>query len=64
MFAELAKSAIEFFKLAPHHLIAVAIFSGVLLFLPDTWPQWIGLNTFATANHQWLDLTFLVSAVL
>ncbi|WP_165720494.1 superinfection exclusion B family protein [Bordetella trematum] len=64
MFVELAKSAIEFLKLAPRYLIAVAIVSGVLLFLPDTWLQRIGLNTFATANRQWLGLTFLVSAVL
>ena len=64
MFAELAKSAIEFLKLAPRYFIAVAIVSGALLFLPDTWLQQIGLNTFATANRQWLGLTFLVSAVL
>lgn len=64
MFAELVKSAIEFLKLAPRYLIAVAIVSGILLFLPDTWLQRISLNTFATANRQWLGLTFLVSAVL
>lgn len=64
MFAELAKSAIDLLKLAPRYLIAVAIVSGVLLFLPDTWLQWIGVNTFATAYRQWLGLTFLISAVL
>ncbi|QDI05423.1 hypothetical protein E4A48_18645 [Xanthomonas cerealis pv. cerealis] len=64
MFADFAKSAIEFLKLAPRYLIAVAIVSGALLFLPDTWLQRIGLDKFVTANRQWLGLTFLVSAVL
>jgi len=64
MFAELVKSAIELLKLAPRYLIAVAIVSGSLLFLPDSCLQRIGLNTFAKANRQWLGLTLLASTVL
>lgn len=64
MLGEFAKSALEFLKLAPRYLIAVALIAGVLLFLPDAWLQRIGVDTFATANRQWLGLTFLVSAIL
>lgn len=64
MIAELAKFAIEILKLAPRYLIAVAVMAGALLFLPSTWLDRFGLDGFATANRQWLGLTFLASATL
>jgi hypothetical protein len=64
MIAEFTKSALEFIKLAPRYLISVALIAGALLFFPVAWLQRIGLDAFATANRQWLGLTFLVSAVL
>ncbi|TDQ37002.1 superinfection exclusion B family protein [Thiopseudomonas denitrificans] len=64
MLADFAKTALEFLKLAPRYLIAVALIAGALLFLPDAWLQRIGINAFAETHRQWLGLTFLVSATL
>jgi ABC-type multidrug transport system fused ATPase/permease subunit len=64
MFSEFAKSALDFLKLAPRYLIAVALIAGVLLFFPNAWLVRIGVDNFAAANRQWLGLAFLVSAVL
>lgn len=64
MLEELTKSALEFLKLAPRYLIAVALISGVLLFLSESWLERIGLDVFAKVNRQWLGLTFLISITL
>ena len=64
MLPEFAKTALEFLKLAPRYLIAVALMAGVLLFLPDTWLERIDVNNFAQTHRQWLGLAFLVSAIL
>lgn len=64
MFSDLAKSSLEFLKLAPRYLLAVAIVAGTLLFSPVEWLEKIGLQAIAMEYRQWLGLSFLVSATL
>lgn len=64
MLSDLAKSALEFLKLAPRYLVAVSIVAGALLFFPISWLEKIGLQDFASEYRQWLGFAFLVSATL
>ena len=62
--AEIARTILEFLKLAPRYLVAVAIMSGALLFLTVDWIGLLGLAEFVDDYRHWLGLTFLVSATL
>ncbi|MDH0682935.1 superinfection exclusion B family protein [Achromobacter animicus] len=64
MLTDIAKSSLEFLKLAPRYLVAVAIVAGSLLFLPVSWLEQLGLQDFANVHRQWLGFAFLVSATL
>ena len=61
MFTEAVKSLIEVLKLAPKYLVAVALISGALIFLPESWLELLGLQEMSTQYRAWLGLAFLVS---
>ncbi|TVP14370.1 superinfection exclusion B family protein [Shewanella sp. KCT] len=61
MFTEAVKSLIEVLKLAPKYLVAVALISGALIFLPESWLELLGLQEMSTQYRAWLGLALLVS---
>lgn len=64
MFSDTVNSFLEFLKLAPRYLVAVAIVTGVLLFFPASWLEKISLYGFANDYRQWLGFAFLISTTL
>lgn len=55
---------IEWIKLSPKYLFAIAIICGFLLFAPTDWMEMLGLGTFIEAARPWVGIIFVVSAVL
>lgn len=64
MLSDIVKSSLDFLKLAPRYLLAIAIVAGTLLFSPGAWLGKIGLQEFADDHRPWLGLAFLVSTTL
>ncbi len=50
---------LEALKLAPRYLAAIGLFCGVLLLLPDSFTNGLGIHDFAQHNRQWLGITFI-----
>ena len=61
---ELAKTLLEFLKLTPRYLIAIAIIAALFLFPSDRFLGALGVQQFAQDNRTWIAITFLVSGVL
>jgi len=49
----------EALKLAPRYLVAVAIFCGIFLFLPENISKQLGVLEFTRNYRQWLGIAFL-----
>lgn len=64
MFAEIAKTFLEFLKLAPRYLIAIGVLAAILLFASEEFLKLIGVFELAQENRSALGLTLLVSASL
>ena len=64
MISEIAKTLLEFLKLAPRYLIALGIASAFLLFSPDSVLKRLGVLEFAQAYRQWLGIILVLSAAL
>ena len=64
MVPDIIKSAFEFLKLTPQHLIGVASITALILFLPKPCLQRLGLFEFSNANRPWIGFIFLASSVL
>jgi len=61
MISEIVKSVVEVLKLAPRYLAALALIAGVLIFLPVSWLEVLGLKAFSIEHRSWLGLVLLVS---
>jgi len=64
MFSEIAKSVLEFLKLAPRYLIALGIFAAFLLFSPESLLKHLGVFDFTQNNRPWLGIIFIASVAL
>lgn len=64
MVAELAKTLLEFTKLAPRFIFALGIAAGTLLFVSDKFLKRIGLTEFVQKYRFALGLVLIVSAAL
>ncbi|WP_310642686.1 super-infection exclusion protein B [Limnohabitans sp.] len=64
MFAEIAKTFLEFLKLAPRYLIALGVMAAILLFASEEFLRLIGVFELAQDNRSVLGLTLLVSVSL
>jgi Super-infection exclusion protein B len=64
MFTEIAKTFIEFLKLAPRYLIALGVIAAILLFAREEFLKLIGVFELAQKNRSVLGLTLLVSVSL
>jgi hypothetical protein len=64
MFSEIAKSVLEFLKLAPRYLIALGIFAAFFLFSPQSVLKHLGVFDFTQNNRPWLGITFIASVAL
>lgn len=64
MFTELGKFLLEFLKLAPRYLIAVAIFAAFFLFSPESLLKRLGVFDFTQSNRSWLGVALLASSAL
>lgn len=64
MIPEFFRFLLEFLKLAPRYLLAVALFSGLLLFLPEGTLERMRLLQFAEDHSHWLGVAFLLSAIV
>ncbi|WP_440216648.1 superinfection exclusion B family protein [Chromobacterium piscinae] len=64
MFAEAAKTFLEFLKLAPRYLIALGVMAGFLLFANKEFLKLIGVFELAQNNRPMLGLTLVVTAAL
>lgn len=62
--AEIAKTFLEFLKLAPRYLIALGMMAAILLFLDRQVLEQIGVMEFAQNNRAMLGLTLIVTASL
>ena len=54
---------IEWIKLKPLYLFALAVLSGLLLFLPETILINIGINQITTQYQQWIGILFVFSFI-
>jgi hypothetical protein len=64
MFAEAAKTFLEFLKLAPRYLIALGVMAAILLFASEEFLTLIGVREFAQNNRSMLGLTLVVTSSL
>ena len=64
MFAEIAKTFLEFLKLAPRYFIAFVIMAGFLLFAGEKLLKQIGVFEFAQNNRAIIGLVLVVSVPL
>jgi len=55
---------IDFIKLSPKYYLAIALFSGILLFLPEAYIEYLDLSDFVSQNKNWISLIFLFFLVL
>jgi len=62
--SDIAKFVLDFLKLAPRYLVAVAIICGVLLFCGDALLDLVGVRKFAQDNRQWIGLVFIATTTL
>jgi hypothetical protein len=51
-------------KLAPRYLVAIGIFCGFFLFLPEQTARHLGIFDFAQNHRQWIGVAFLASISL
>ena len=61
MFAEAAKTFLEFLKLAPRYLIALGVIAAILLFSGEGFLKFIGVFQFAQDSRPMLGLTLVVT---
>lgn len=61
MWSDIIKSLLELLKNAPRYLIAVAIVCGLLLFSPPGLQKTLGVESFVSAQRQWLGLALIGS---
>lgn len=61
MFAEAAKTFLEFLKLAPRYFIALGVMAAILLFANEEFLKFIGVFEFAQDNRSMLGLTLVVT---
>ena len=52
MFAEIAKTFLEFLKLAPRYLIAIGVLAAILLFASEEFLKRIGVFELAQDNRS------------
>lgn len=64
MFAEAAKTFLEFLKLAPRYLIALGVMAAFLLFANEEFLKFIGVFELAQNNRPMLGLTLVVTVGL
>lgn len=64
MFAEAAKTFLEFLKLAPRYLIALGVMAAFLLFTNEEFLKFIGVFELAQNNRPMLGLTLVVTVGL
>jgi hypothetical protein len=64
MIAEIAKTSLEFLKLAPRYLIALGVMAAILLFASEEFLKLIGVLELAQDNRSVLGLTLLISVSL
>jgi hypothetical protein len=64
MFAEGAKTFLEFLKLAPRYLIALGVMAAFLLFIDERLLKFIGVLEFAQSYRPVLGLTLIVTGAL
>lgn len=64
MFAEAAKTFLEFLKLAPRYLIALGVMAAVLLFASEEFLKLIGVFELAQDNRSMLGLTLVATVSL
>jgi hypothetical protein len=64
MFAEAAKTFLEFLKLAPRYLIALGVMAAILLFASEEFLKFIGVFVFAQDNRSMLGLALVVTVSL
>lgn len=64
MIADLGKMLLEFLKLAPRYLVALAIFSAFFLFSPESLLKRLGVFDFVQTNRSWLGITLIASSAL
>lgn len=55
---------LDWIKLSPRHLAALAIASGFLLFARDKWLETIGLSEFAPKYKAYIGIIFLLACAL
>lgn len=55
---------LEVLKLAPRYLAAIGLFCGMLLLLPDSITNGLGVRDVAQNYRQWLGIAFLASLAL
>ncbi|MGJ0484100.1 MAG: superinfection exclusion B family protein [Methylomicrobium sp.] len=55
---------IQALKLAPRYLIAISIFSGILIFASDKTAKLLGIYQFTQDYHQWIGITFIATISL
>ena len=64
MISEIAKTFLEFLKLAPRYLIALGIMAAFLLFTDEKLLKFIGVFEFAQNNRPMLGLALVVTVAL
>ena len=64
MFAEAAKTFLEFLKLAPRYVIALGVMAAVILFASEDFLKFIGVFEFAQDNRSMVGLTLVVTVSL
>ena len=64
MISEIAKTFLEFLKLAPRYLIALGIMAAFLLFTDEKLLKFIGIFEFAQNNRPMLGLSLVVTVAL
>ena len=55
---------LDWLKLSPRYLIAIALTTGLLLFLPPQQLDQLGLTTFRDQHRSWLGGAFLLATIL
>lgn len=61
MLKDVTESLLEFLKLAPRYLVAVAIVCAILLFTPQELQQTLGTTKFVNDYRQWIGLALVSS---
>ena len=64
MISEIAKTFLDFLKLAPRYLIALGIMAAFLLFATEKLLKFIGVFEFAQNNRSMLGLTLVITVSL